>query len=137
LKTDIFMPRVSDITRASSTVSAVRADAGTKPYSFTIIAGPSFSDLHYRYFFRVQGRDPLPVISSQYELLYLVCDKETHCPSVSEVTSQKEIPVLCYDDHCGEFYPSISLAREWTYTKDISIPPDGEPLSHVYVFSRR
>lgn len=136
LHSDIFRKRTSDITRVSSTVRAIRDDASGQPFSFTLIAGPSFSDLHYRYFFRTVGREPIPIRSRQFSLLYLVCDQQDACPNVKELVSQKEIHVLCYDEHCNQQYPVLTLANAWSYVKDMMIPSQGKPISRIYVFRR-
>lgn len=135
-KTDIFSGGTGDIGRTSQAVRQMIQGAGSSPFSFTLIRSRSFSDLHYRYYFRVMGREPEQVMSDGYKILYLVCGKPI-CPDVGSITSQLTIPVMCYDAHCSEFYPSIPLAKDWSFVREEPIGSTGVNLGELYVFYRK
>lgn len=135
-KTDVISYGNHDVARVSAAVKLMAIEAGSTPFSFTLIKSKSFSDLHYRYFFRVSGREPAPVMSDMYQLLFLVCD-EAKCPDGSVIRAKPGVPVLCYDPHCSEFYPTIPLTRDWSYVREEPIEVRGSKLGQIYVFRRR
>lgn len=135
-KIDVFQQGDQDIARTKSAIQQIIKDSGKTPFSFALIRSKSFSDLHYRYYFRVIGREPLPVTSKMNSLLYLICDQEV-CPSVSELTSQKNTPIICYKAFCSNFYPSIKLENIYSFIREESIVFDNETKGIIYIFKRR
>lgn len=107
-KTDIFQPGFNDIARTKRAVEAMIQEANGEPFSFTLISSRSFSDLHYRYFFKIKGVQPQPITSNDYTRLFLVCEKGT-CPTSDELLKQKQIRALCYEDNCQGEYPYIFI----------------------------
>ena len=79
-----------------------------QPFSFTVISSRSFSDPHFRYYFRLKSVQPELILDSRYPLLFLVCKADT-CPSYSEMKGRDRVDVLCYDKLRKWNYPSIEL----------------------------
>lgn len=115
LRTDVFAPGGGDISRVRAAVSYIKEDARGEPFSFTLIDGKSFSDLHYRYFMDVLRIEPSPIAASGYRRLYLVCDRNASCPDAASVAQMRAVTALCYDEHCSGSYPTIPLAENWSY----------------------
>ncbi len=136
MHTDIFSPGSSDIRRVSATSKQILAEIGASPFSFTLIDSRSFSDLHYRYYFRAMGGAPVPVTSASYQRLYVICDTKS-CPQAATLTQKTELPVVCYDEHCAEFYPTIPLARSWRFDHEEPIHSEGMTVGTLYMFRRR
>lgn len=113
---DIFAKANNDIEKTSRMTEAVINQANGKLFSFTIISSRSFSDLHYRYFFRLHDVKPEKITDTNYDLLFLVCEKAP-CPKVLE---NETVQVMCYDPHCEVEYPKIALSGfRLASTKDV------------------
>lgn len=118
-RTDIFFPGNNDITRTQKISNLIIEQSNNESFSFTLISSRSFSDLHYRYFFKLKGVKPLNITGKNYKLLFLVCEKSP-CPTREEIEKMSTIQVLCYDPHCEGEYPKIDLRNFiLTDTKDI------------------
>jgi 4-amino-4-deoxy-L-arabinose transferase-like glycosyltransferase len=135
-KTDILAPGNNDIRRVSAAVTEMIKQSGDRQFSFTLINGRSFSDMHYRYYFRTMGSVPEPVSSNRYTNLYIVCDSTT-CPSTGELTGRNDLSVLCYDAHCSGSYPTIPLMTHWRFVKEEPIQNNTIKLGAIYLFNRR
>ncbi len=120
---------IGDIKRTQALVDAIIIDSQGKKFSFTLFSSPSFSDYHYRFFFRMDNVKPQPVTDTSYSKLYIICEAET-CPSDQEVQAMYEIRALCYDHVCRGEYPKIVL-RNFRFIRS-------KPFAHakMYVFQR-
>lgn len=107
-RTDIFSKGNNDLLRTQLMSNAIIQQSNNKAFSFTLISSRSFSDLHYRYYLKVKNVEPKPIVSKNYSLLFLVCEKSP-CPAKEEMERMQEVQVLCYDPHCEEKYPKINL----------------------------
>ena len=136
MNTDVLSRGTNDIPRTRAAVTEMKAIAGGRPFSFTLINSRSYSDLHYRYFMNVSGLNPLPATDAGYPVFMLVCDSDD-CPDVSDITAISELPVLCFEGHCSEFYPSLPLRKEWAYRRDVWVSVGGNTPGRIYVFERR
>jgi len=136
MKTDVLSRGNNDIPRTRAAVAEMKAIANTRPFSFTLIGSRSYSDLHYRYYMRVTDLNPVPVTDAGYPLFMLVCD-DRDCPDVSDITAIPELPILCFEGHCSEFYPRLPLRKEWAYQRDAWVSVNGNTLGRIYVFERR
>ncbi len=74
----------------------------------------------------------MPFIPPTYGYLYIVCDA-SECPPVSDVMQKEIIEPLCYEAHCRDHYPAISI-RDWMYDRTEHVTAEGEELSSVYEF---
>ncbi len=103
--------RIGEITQTQMITDAMIKESQNKPFSFALIASASYSDSHYRYYFHIRGRDPLPISSNSSSLLFLVCGAG-HCPPYpfSRAEDMKNVQVYCYDMVCRGIYPKIDLA---------------------------
>lgn len=117
-KTDIFSSGTNDIKRTGIIANEVLIQAGNTPFSFTLISSRSFSDVHYRYFFRIKGKEPEPITDGDYVLLFLICEKLPHpekkgeklpCPEDEEIKKLPEVAPLCFESPCKLNYSKISL----------------------------
>lgn len=135
-KTDMFNAGNNDIQRVQRAVGKLREEVGNEPFSFTLINSRSFSDLHYRYYMRLFGLAPSPITETEYKTLIIVCDGEK-CPSVNELTSNQRLPILCFEPHCRDTYPTVSLEQDWSYEKDEKVERSGMLLGKYYVFRRK
>lgn len=108
-KTDVFLSGPNDISRSRVMVGEILASAKGQPFSFTLTSSRSFSDLHYRYFFKLAGVEPKPIIDSTYSILFLVCD-QFPCPSKEEMKQKARIQAMCFEPHCKGSYPTIYLS---------------------------
>ena len=79
-KPQYFTEPRSDIARSRAVALAIKSDADG-PFSFTVISSPSYSDLHYRYFFLLAGFQPKDIRESDYDTLYLICEVGSTCPN--------------------------------------------------------
>lgn len=136
IQTDVFRYDHNDISRASQSVAYIQSKIGMSPFSFTLVNSRSYSDLHYRYYMEVFGMSPKGATSSGYTNLFLVCDRE-ECPTTQEITSVSEVPILCYEEHCKQYYPSIHLLTEWKYVRDVAIVERFRNIGRIYEFERR
>lgn len=134
-KGDIFLPGSRDVQRTQLTAEAMVQEAGTSNFSFTILYGRSFSDLHYRYFFRRLGREPVAIVSSDFSRLFLVCDQAV-CPTEEDLAEVRVVDVLCYNPHCSGQYPRIPLADHWELVSKKEVVDNGGPLGSFFVFDR-
>lgn len=108
---DLVKRNFSDIPRAQAATAEIIKQAAGADFSFTLLSSRSFSDYHYRFFFLTNAIQPKPITNEDYSLLFLVCEKAP-CNIKEDLLFMKSIPVLCYDHHCKESYPSISM-EEW------------------------
>jgi hypothetical protein len=108
-RSDITKPGFNDIGRTRDMVKNIGNLVEDEPFAFGLTSSRSFSDLHYRYFFLIQGLRPEPVLSGSYQTLTLVCEGQS-CPTESEMTRKKFVQLLCYDPHCEGEYPTIDFA---------------------------
>lgn len=106
---DLMNKATWDIPRTSKAVDMLLGEAKGENFSFTLTSSRSFSDYHYRYFFRIREIWPKPIESLDYQLLFLICDKSP-CITREELEKTKSISVLCYDHHCRDFYPNLDLS---------------------------
>ena len=115
-RTDIVSQGNNDLRRTQLMSNEIIQQSNTIPFSFTLISSRSFSDLHYRYYFKLHKTEPKMITGKDYELLFLVCEKSP-CPTSSEIEAIREIQVLCYDPHCEGEYPKINLKEEFSLIK--------------------
>lgn len=99
------IPRLTQMTREALTL------AGGEPFAFALISSRSFSDLHWRYFFRREGATPLPVGDSTARQLVMACEK-LPCPRFEELAKAGSVQVICNEAHCSGQYPEITIS-EW------------------------
>lgn len=135
-KTDIFSAGTHDIQRTSEAVQAIVNHARKKPFSFTLVKSRSFSDLHYRYYFEVMHAVPTPITSANYSKLFLVCD-QGDCPTVSDLSDQTQLNVMCYEPHCAPYYPTVNVRNDWVYEQSDTINTTGNILATVYEYHRK
>lgn len=122
-KTDLFLPvGNNDISRVRNMANEILMSAKNQPFSFTLIHSRSFSDLHYRYFFKLAGIEPRPITDAAYGTLFLVCD-QFPCPSKGEMMQKRQIQAMCFEPHCKGTYPTIDLSS-WKLTAAL-YAPDG------------
>ncbi len=136
MKTDALSAGNSDIPRVRSAVGEIKTIAGNLPFSFTLTGSRSYSDLHYRYYMKGMDLNTVPVTDTGYPVFMLICD-DRECPAVSDITAITELPVLCYEEHCSEFYPKLPLLTQWKYQRDVPVTVNGIVQGRVYVFERR
>lgn len=136
MRTDVFHRGSDDIFRVSEAVKHIQSKTGAASFSFTLIGSRSFSDLHYRYYMSEFGLKPVPAVDATYGRLFVICDG-VDCPSVGSVTSISKLPILCYEEHCRETYPSIPFSSEWKYVRDDAISKAGQNIARIYEFVRR
>jgi hypothetical protein len=136
LRSDVFILGHNDIARIWHTTDMLIARAGNRPFSFTIIHGRSYSDLHYRYMFSLRGITPAAITSAEYDRLYLICD-DASCPGTMDLFKRPDVTALCYEPHCTGLYPTISLADHWLYTGDVHVAEGQLPLSVVLDYRRK
>lgn len=136
MHTDIADYGTNDIWRVSNAVRQIQKDSGGSNFSFTLIGTRSFSDMHYRYYMTASGLKPSPAVGTAHGKLYVVCES-IRCPTVTEITSMPELPVLCFDDHCKGSYPEIPLREEWSYVRHERISADYRTSGRIYIFERR
>jgi 4-amino-4-deoxy-L-arabinose transferase-like glycosyltransferase len=135
-KTDLMHTGNNDIARtAAATRDIVRMSNGM-PFTFTLFSSRSYSDLHYRYQLAVAKRSPLSITDEKSNILILVCDMKL-CPPAPEVTKIEYLPALCYDEHCRGTYPSIRLAKDWSYVRDEIVSTDRGEEGRLYLFERK
>ncbi len=134
-QSDLFIAKNSDIWRVSSVVQTIKEETDGASFSFTLIKSRSFSDLHYRYYFRQMNIAPRPIADPDYSHLYLICDDDD-CPGEQEVNARWETPILCYEAHCREFYPVIDMTK-WAYVDDRPVAGPRGSHAWIYRFSRR
>lgn len=116
---DTFKPANRDIERVNSLTDAIIANAGGKPFSFTIISSPSYSDFHYRFFFHLKRIEPVPIDTTDYNTLFLVCESG-QCPTVEEIHMNQKVYTMCYDRLCKLNYPIIDIWK-WQFRQKIDI----------------
>lgn len=131
--TDIFRTGSADIPRVKHAVAHMSDIVKEKDFSFTLVNTASYSDLHYRYYMKVAGIHPKPAVAGGYARFVVVCDRPD-CPTVSELSRREQLPILCYEEHCSEYYPSIPLSSQWIYAKDIPVTNN---LGRLYIFDAR
>ena len=102
-------------------------------FSFTLVNTASYSDLHYRYYMKVAGLRPKSVVGGGFTRFLVACDR-ADCPAVAELTQKEQLPILCYDEHCEEYYPSVPLASQWIFVEDIPVVNN---LGRLYIFDAR
>lgn len=105
-----------DISRTGEAVNTITKLADGKPFSFALVSSRSFSDLHYRYFFKIKGIEPETVKDETYDTLFLVCE-QPEC----NLEKQEKIRVICYEDTCSGDYPLIYF-DEWKFESPLSLP---------------
>lgn len=126
-KTDIFLPGPNDISRVQGIVAEIRRSVKDQPFSFTLTSSRSFSDLHYRYFFKLAEVEPKPVTDVGYNTLFLICD-QFPCSSKGEMKKKIRVQAICFERHCKGSYPSVDLS-DWEL-KATLYAPDGR----IYMF---
>ena len=136
MQTDVFARGSNDIARVKAAVTEIKTIAGESPFSFTLISSRSYSDLHYRYYMGVMNVNPVSFADTTYRKFMLVCDR-AECPSVSEITTLTDLAILCYEQHCKEFYPKLPIQKEWKYQSDVPLRANGGQLGRLYIFDRR
>ncbi len=134
--TDIFNAGANDIGRTHAAVSQIAQLTKESPFSFTLLTSRSYSDLHYRYAMAVAGLVPLSVTRDESKFIILVCDTR-QCPSAPDVTKLRDIEAMCYDEHCRGRYPTIELARDWSYIRDEEVNTAAGSEGRVYLFERK
>lgn len=131
--TDIFSTGPADIPRVKNAVAQMSDSTKGTDFSFTLVNTASYSDLHYRYYMKVAGLRPKPAVAGDYTRFIVACDR-SDCPTVSELSRREQLPILCYEEHCEEYYPSIPLSTQWTYVKDVPVAGN---LGILYIFDAR
>lgn len=86
-KPQYFTEPRGDIARSRAVALAIETDADG-PFSFTVISSPSYSDLHYRYFFLLAGRQPKDIRDRNYDTVYLICEAGSTCPKEQSAGTQ-------------------------------------------------
>lgn len=110
VKTDIFSTGTYDIAQSKIVASEIIKTADQSPFAFTLFSSRSFSDYHYRYFFRINNVKISTVSNSDYNLLFIVCEQGV-CPSGQDLNIKSDFQTMCYDHHCEGDYPKIDLRR--------------------------
>lgn len=136
MQTDVLRDDRNDISRVTQSVNYIRSNTTSDPFSFTLINSRSYSDLHYRYYMDVFNMSPSSATNSAYTQLFVVCDSDT-CPTTQAITSMQELSILCFEEHCKQYYPSIPLNKEWKYVRDDGIVSGSKTLGRVYTFERK
>ena len=121
-KTDIFSPGPNDISRVQGIVNEIFVSAKDQPFSFTLTSSRSFSDFHYRYFFKLADVEPKPITDLSYSALFLICDLEP-CPTADQMKKKIRVQAICFERHCKGSYPSVDLS-DWKL-KATLYAPDG------------
>lgn len=134
-RSDIWYPGKGDLQRVPALVDATIADANRAPFAFTLISSPSFSDLHFRYFFLDRAVLPVSVTSTAYSILYVLCDN-IDCPKPTDV-ADKPLPVVCFDPHCKGSYPVVDVVHDFRFVSELKVTWGGDKQSSIYKFSRR
>jgi len=136
MQTDVLRDDRNDISRVSQSVRFIQSKTGSDPFSFTLVHSRSYSDLHYRYYMEALGMSPISATSSGYTKLFIVCDSDM-CPTTQSITSMPEVPILCFEEHCRQYYPSIQLPTVWKYVRDDAIVERARDIGRIYEFERR
>lgn len=105
---DMFSKGTHDISRTKAVTSYIAQKTASTPFSFALISTRSFSDLHHRYFYKINGVKPEPIFSKTYNNLFLVCESP-QCPDTLDEIDTKSLPILCYEPHCQGSYGKIDL----------------------------
>ncbi len=105
--TTYIVPRY-DLPRITQLTKIILSEFADRPFSFTLYPSESFSDLHYRYFFKRNGILPVSVGDRSSQRLFIVCDINTSCPD----ELPESVPVLCNEDFCHDSYGEIAL-KNW------------------------
>ncbi|OGG08397.1 hypothetical protein A2154_02750 [Candidatus Gottesmanbacteria bacterium RBG_16_43_7] len=100
---------VGDILRTTGVVGTIVKKVNGSPFSFTLLSSRSFSDFHYRYFFRRLGMTPMDIYGSGYLRLFLVCEK-IPCIDPRDLIQKSAIDVMCFEHHCQISYPQFNLS---------------------------
>ncbi len=132
-QTDIARPAYGDLFRIRAVTSQVKADSLGESFTFTVIGGRSFSDLHYRYAFDAADLTPVSVTDPAVRMLFVVCEGVA-CPTAREI-STSPIPVMCYDHHCSGAYPVIP-AGAWMLVSRKQVAGSGTTGATLYRFRR-
>lgn len=126
-KTDIFSPGPNDISRVQGIVAEVLSSSKDQPFSFTLISSRSFSDLHYRYFFKLSNVEPKLITDIGYTTLFLICD-QLPCPTSTQMQQKSRVQAMCFEPHCKGTYPTVDLT-DWKLKTTLYVP-DGQ----IYMF---
>ena len=119
-KTDIFLSGFNDISRVSGIVNEMMISTKNEPFSFNLTSSRSFSDLHYRYFFKLAGVEPVHPTDTSYNTLFLICD-QLPCPTTGKMSERRSVAALCFEPHCKGTYPTIDLTA-WKFTASLYAP---------------
>jgi hypothetical protein len=119
-----------DVSRTRESALRMINAAGGEPFSFTVTKSRSFSDFHYRYFFRLLDVNPTPISERMYSKLFLVCE-QLPCPSHEEIEKPRELDTMCSDHHCSGPYPKIFF-DDWEYSSRLN-----GPSYTIYQYQRR
>jgi hypothetical protein len=108
-----------DIARTKALTEEMIYQSHGQPFSFTLSVSRSFSDYHYRFFFRLKNINPDLITNKKYTKLFIICE-EGDCPSRELQSTYGSVQASCWDHHCRIDYPRISF-NEWHITdvKDI------------------
>ncbi len=111
--------RIGDLDRIRGATDVMLARTPNDPFSFGLISSYSYSDHHYRFFFTLARRNPLPVTDPSYPTLYLLCEGDK-CPPFPflDIGSMKQVRVYCYDAVCHGDYPTIDLTKFYLFHTD-------------------
>lgn len=134
-RSDIWRQGMGDLQRVPALVDAAITDAGNTPFAFTLISSPSFSDLHFRYFFLDRNVMPVSITRADYSTLYVMCDN-VDCPKADDVAS-KALPVVCYDPHCEGQYPVMDMVTDFRFNSELKVVWGSSKQSRIYKFSRK
>ncbi|MEK7129425.1 MAG: glycosyltransferase family 39 protein, partial [Patescibacteria group bacterium] len=126
-RTDVLSPGPKDVSRVQRIVAEVLTSAKDQPFSFTLTSSRSFSDLHYRYFFKLADVEPKPITEASYSTLFLICDLEP-CPTADQMRQKPRVQALCFEPHCKGTYPTVDLSN-WEL-KTMLYAPEGR----IYMF---
>lgn len=119
LSTAKNIPTYNDMSRTEHVVDEMIRQSNGRNFSFTLLSSRSFSDYHYRYFFKLKNIVPQVIYEDDYPLLFLICENGS-CPTWDVFVKKENFPVLCYEKFCQPGYPLKRVAG-WEYEskKDI------------------
>ncbi len=101
-------PARNDILKVEKVIDIVKKELGSNAFSFGLVSSPSFSDLHYRADFSLQGMNAEKITGNDNQIV-LVCEARV-CPFIDH---GGKIQTFCNEDHCKGDYPVVDLD---TYT---------------------
>jgi hypothetical protein len=126
---DVFKRGSNDIPKTINNITVMNNLSKNNPYSFALIASKSWSDTHYKYFYKINKKPVYGPYDPNISTLFLICDKSP-CPDEQSFINKKSFEVLCDSFHCDNGFPVIDLT---TYSFQNKIQ---NMNSTIYVFSK-